>query len=110
VYSPTPFEVVFSLEGDQGHPRKGIGRTVDTWLLENDHETARTEFYVLTHGARVHAKKAKGDGVTYELVFDVDSVTDDRADVTRTCGADKSVVEKASKIAMQAFVTANQFI
>jgi hypothetical protein len=49
-------------------------------LFESDHETVRTEFDVLTHETGVHAEKANGDSVTYELVFDADSVMDDRAD------------------------------
>jgi hypothetical protein len=63
VFTDTFFEQVgFSLEGDRGHSRKGVGHTVDTWLLESDHEMVRTEFDVLTHGTSVRAdEKANGD-------------------------------------------------
>jgi hypothetical protein len=32
---------------------------------------------------RVHAEKVNGDSLTYELVFNADSIMDGRADATR---------------------------
>jgi hypothetical protein len=79
VFTDSFFEKVgFSLEGDRGHPRKGVDRTVDMWLLKSDHEMVCTEFDVQTHETRVHAEKVNGDSLTYELVFNADSITDER--------------------------------
>jgi hypothetical protein len=72
-------KVGFSLEGDQGHPRKGVSHTVHVRLLESNHKTVCTELDILTHHkAHVHTEKADRDSVMYyELIFDVDGITDD---------------------------------
>jgi hypothetical protein len=84
--------------------------TINVRLLESEHKAVCTKFDILTHETHILSEKVNGDSVTYELVLNVESIADDRADATRSCREDKSVVKKACKAAMQTFITAMQFI
>jgi hypothetical protein len=69
-------------------------------LLEGNHKSVHTYIDVLTHETPVHTtNETNRDSVAYRLLFNVGGVTNNHTDGTRSCRVEKSIVEKACKIA-----------
>jgi hypothetical protein len=77
----------------------GLIHTVNVRLMEGKHEVICTKLdVVLTHEACIHIKKGSGDSITYELVFDVDGITNNCTDEGKGCRVDKTIVEKPCEL------------
>jgi hypothetical protein len=64
-------------------------------LLESSHKRVHTDLNVLTHEIHFHTKRKEWNGdrsVTYKLMFNVDSITNDCTYAGRGCRVDKMIV------------------
>jgi hypothetical protein len=111
VYSQTHFwkKLVFLGERSRSSREKGWPRRKYE-VLEGNHKAVRTELDVLTHETRALTKKSNRDSIMQELMFNVDSITDDHTDATRRSlsGRQDNCVEDIAML--QAFITADQLV
>ena len=65
---------------------------------------------VVTHCGQVHPNEFNGEGINNKFYFDVDCTADDVGDACSKKAVDYFGVEEACKVAVESFVTADQFV
>ena len=111
-YSPTSVskKFVIALEADHFHPFKRIANFVVLLVAKGNQELVSAELDVVTHHGRVHPNEFDGESINNKFHFDVDRAADDAGDACCRKAIDQFGVEEACKVAVESFVTADQFI
>ena len=102
-------EVCFPLEADCFHPLKRVVNVVVSLVSKGNQELVGTKLDVVAHHGLVHPDEFNGEGVSDKFHFYVDHAVDDLNNACFRKAVEQFGLEEACKVAMEAFVTANQF-
>jgi hypothetical protein len=79
-------------------------------VAKGDQELVGPELVVVTHNGRVHPNAFDGEGINNKFHFNVDRAADDDDDMCCRKAVDRFGVEEACEVAMESFITADQFV
>jgi hypothetical protein len=103
-------KIVFPRVADHVHPFEQVANFVVSLVAKGNQESVGAELDVVTHHGQVHSNEFDGEGINNEFHFDVDCAADDVGDACCRKAVDQFGVEEACKVAVESFVTADQFI
>ena len=103
-------KVRFALQANHFHERERVFRAVFFGLVQGAEESVRAELYVFTHERGVHANQVTWECFANKLAFDLDSILNDGSDGQRSCRSNQQRVNMASKVSVQAFISADEGI
>ena len=98
------------MEADHFHPFEKVADFVVSLVAEGNQESVGAELDVVTHHGRVHPNEFDGEGINNEFHFNADRTADDVGDACCRKAIDQFGVEEACKVAVESFITANQFV
>ena len=98
------------MEADHFHPFERVADFVVSLVAEGNQESVGAELDVVTHHGRVHPNEFNGKGINNKFHFDVDRAADDVDDTCCRKAVDQFGVEEACEVAVESFVTADQFV
>ena len=111
VFSHTLFEEVgLALHGDHFHPWERVANVVDLGTVELHQKSVGHELNVLGHQIGVHADEVDGERPGDEFNFNVHGFRNDASNHVFTGSSEQFVVEQASEITVQAFVSGDQLV
>lgn len=111
VFRDSFFEKVrLSLERDEFHPFERVFGVVVLFDAERNEEAVCAELDVLAHRFRVHADEFDGESIADEVLFDGDGGSDNFSHFRLGQLVLELGVEEAGKVAVQSFVSGNQFV
>lgn len=103
-------EVGLATEGDVLHEVEGVGGPVDLLVSEGDEQPVGDEFNVLLHEVRVHAEQGTGEGLSEELLLDLDGINNDVLDELLVGAVLEVGEQEAREVGVETFVTGDELI